>query len=322
MTQALMVNFNEFFMPAIIETLAQQIQKFNAASRGTIVLTADGFVGDFLQSSFYNSLASARRRVDRYAAIAAVTPTNLQQTKDSGVKVAGGFGPVLFEPAQMSWLEKPTAEGIEVISSQLADLILQDQLNTAIAALVAAISNNANVTNDVSGTAGITFRAMNAAHAKFGDNSPRLVAQVMRGQTYHNLVDKNLQNQANLFQAAGVLVVDILGKATVITDAPALYTAGTPNKDRVLSLAQGAAIIYDGGNLLTNIETTNGNTRIERTFQADYDFGVKLQGYAWDETNGGKSPIDAEIATGTNWDKVVSDDKHTAGVITIGNADL
>lgn len=322
MTQALMVNFNEFFMPAIIETLGQQINKFNAASRGTLVLTAEGFVGDFIQSSFYNSLAAARRRVDRYAAIAAVTPTNLQQTKDGGVKVAGGFGPVLFEPAQLSWLQKPTAEGIEVISSQLADLILQDQLNTAIAALVAALSNNAAVTNDVSASAGITQRALNAAHAKFGDNSPRLIAQVMRGSTYHNLVDKNLQNSNTLFQAAGVLVVDILGKPSIITDAPALYTAGTPNKDRVLALVAGAATIYDGGNLLTNIETTNGNTRIESTFQADYDFGVKLQGYAWDETNGGKSPIDAELSTGTNWDKVVGDDKHTAGVIAIGDADL
>ena len=70
---------------------------------------------------------------------------------------------------------------------------------------------------------------------------------------------------------------------------------------------------------LNNIEA-NGKERIETTMQVDYTFGLGLKGYTWDEANGGKSPSDAEIATGSNWDKAATDIKHTAGVVAIGDA--
>lgn len=312
--------FNEFIMPATIETLGQMVEKFNGASNGAIRLTTEGFTGDFLQESFFAAIHSAQRRVDRYAAQASASATDLTQLKHSTVKVAGGFGPIRYEPSQMTWLEKPTTEGIEVASRNFAEALMKDQLNTAIAALVAAISNQAAATNDVSATAGINYVTMNGAHAKFGDRSGELVAQIMNGAVYHKLIGANLTNAPQLFQAQGVRVVDILGKAVIVTDAPGLYLAGTPNKDFVLSLATDAAIVSDGSDVISNIETKNGQTRIETTMQVDYTFGLGLKGYTWDEANGGKSPTDAELATGSNWDKVATDIKHTAGVITIGDA--
>jgi hypothetical protein len=312
--------FNKYMMPAIIETLGQQIQKFNAASGGAIMLSTGGWEGDFLQESFYAAIHSARRRVDRYAANGTATPTDLTQLKHSSVKVAGGFGPIRFEPGQMTWLNKPTAEGIEVASRNFAEALLQDQLNTAVAALVASISNQAAATNDVSATLGLTYSALNDAHAKFGDSSSLIVANVMTGQVYHKLIGQNLANAQQLFQYGAVTVVDILGKTVVVTDAPALYATGTPNLQKVLGLVSGAATVTDAGDVITNIDTVNGKERIETTMQVDYTFGLGLKGYTWDEANGGKSPTDAELATGTNWDKVATDIKHTAGVIAIGDA--
>ncbi|MCR8490929.1 major capsid protein [Ochrobactrum sp. WV_118_8] len=314
--------FNKYFMPAIIETLAQMVQKFNAASNGAIRLTTEGFEGDFLQESFFASIHSAQRRVDRYAAQAAAAATDLTQQKHSSVKIAGGFGPIRYEPSQMTWLQKPTAEGIEVASRNFAEAMMADQLNTAIAGLVAAIGNQPDATNDVSAATdpALSYVAMNDAHAKFGDHSGNLIAQVMNGTAYHKLIGANLVNTAQLFQAQNVRVVDILGKPVIVTDAPALYEAGTPNKLKVLSLAESAAIVHDGSDVITNIETSNGQTRIETTMQMDYSFGLCLKGYTWDEANGGKSPSDAEIATGTNWDKVATSIKHTAGVLTVAAA--
>jgi len=314
--------FNEYIMPATIETLAQMVNKFNQASNGAIRLTTKGFDGDFLQESFFAAIHSAQRRVDRYASQASATATDLTQLKLSGVKVAGGFGPIRYEPSQITWLNKPTAQGIEVASRNFAEALLADQLNTVIACLTAAISNQATATNDVSGSAGVSYGAMNNAHAKFGDHSGNLVASVMRGADYHKLIGANLTNTPQLFQAQNVLVVDILGKPVVVTDAPALYSTGTPNKGRVLSLVEGAGTVYDTADVISNIQTNNGQTRIETTMQVDYTFGVSLKGYTWDETNGGKSPTDAELATGSNWDKVATSIKHTAGVVTIFNADL
>lgn len=315
-----MTVFNDYVMPATIETLGQMIDKFNGASNGTIRLTTEGFTGDFLQESFFAAIHSAQRRVDRYATQGSASTTDLTQLKMSGVKVAGGFGPIRFEPSQLTWLNKPTTEGIEVASRNFAEALLADQLNTVILALRSAIANQTTATNDVSATAGVTYAAMNNAHALFGDRSGLIAADIMRGSVYHKLIGQNLTNGATLFQAGNVRVVDLLGKAVVVTDAPALYVAGTPNKDYVLSLVDGAAVVYDGGDVISNIQTTNGQTRIETTMQVDYSFGVALKGYTWDESNGGKSPTDAEIGTGSNWDKITTDIKSTAGVVTIGDS--
>jgi hypothetical protein len=313
--------FNEYVMPATIETLAQMIDKFNAASNGAIRLTTTGFDGDFYQESFFAAIHSAQRRVDRYASQASATATDLSQLQLNGVKVAGGFGPIRFEPSQLTWLQKPTSEGIEVASRNFAEALLADQLNTAIAALCAAIANQGSSTTvDVSGTGAVTYTTMNSANALFGDMSSVIVANVMNGDSYHKLIGQNLTNTPQLFVAANVQVVDILGRPVIVTDAPALFVSGTPNKNRVLGLADSAAIVYDGGDVISNIETNNGQTRIETTMQVDYTFGVALKGYSWDVTNGGKSPTDAELATGSNWDKVATSIKHTAGVLSIGSA--
>lgn len=318
--------FNEYLKSTTVETLAQDVEKFNAASAGAIQLTTQGIDGDFLQESFWAGLHGAQRRVDRYASNGNQSATALAQKQYDAVKVAGGFGPILWEPSQLSWIQKSPEEALEVISRNLSEAIIADQLNSVIAALVAAISNQAAATNDVSASAGITYSAINAAHAKFGDASARLVAQVMNGTTFHDLIGQNLNNDQQLFRAGDVTIVDILGKAVIVTDSPALYSAAVatpaaPAKQRVLSLANGAGMVMDGSDLVTNIETANGKERIETTFQADYTFGLAMKGYTWDVTNGGKSPTDAELATGSNWDLVANSIKASAGVITIGDAD-
>ncbi|MHC8321139.1 major capsid protein [Pseudomonas sp. GB2N2] len=312
--------FNDYVMPATLETLDQMLAAFNAASNGAIVLSPDGFTGDFLQESFFQNLGAAQRRVNRYAAQAAVTPVDLTELQNTTVKVAGGFGPVRYEPSQMTWLQRPTAQGIEVASRAFAEILLKDQLNTAIAALVAAITAQAAAVNDVSATAGISQAGLNSSHAKFGDASQNLVAQVMTGSSWHKLVGQNLANAQNLFLAGNVRVVDILGKTSVVTDAPALLQTGTPNKEIILGLASGAALVHDGRDIISNVQTTNGQTRIETTIQVDYTFGLGLKGFTWDTANGGKSPTSAALATGTNWDKTATSIKDTAGVALIGDA--
>lgn len=322
MALANMKVFNREVQTATIETLAQMVEKFNAASRGAIVLTAEGFEGDYRYENFWAGIHSARRRVDRYATNSTASATNLAQLQSVGVKVAGGFGPIAWEPGQLTWVQKSPGEAVEVISRNLAEAILQDQLNTAIAALVGAIE--AGTTNTVydTNTGPISYSDLNNAHALFGDHSSLIVADVMDGKAYHNLIGLNLANAQQLFQSTGVLVVDILGKAVVVTDAPALRETPTTatNDAKALGLVAGAATVYDGSDLITNVETSNGNIRIATTFQADYTFGLALKGYAWDTASGGKSPTDAELATGSNWDKVATSYKHTAGVMVTSNS--
>ena len=311
--------FNAWLQRATIETLAQRVEKFNAASGGAIQLTTQGFAGDFLQEAMWQSIHSAQRRVDRYNTNGTASSTSLAQIQHNTVKVAGGFGPILWEPAQLSYIQKSPTEAVEVISRNLADAMLKDMLNSAIAAAVAAIEVNADSYYDT-GTGPMTYRDLNLAHAKFGDHSDMIVCDVMDGTAYHYLIDNNLANSAQLFSSSGVTVVDILGKRIVITDAPALRESGTGADQKALGLVAGGVVVHDAGDLVTNVETTNGKHRIETTFQADYTFGLGLKGYAWDTGNGGKTPTDVEIATGSNWDRIATSVKHTAGVLCLASA--
>ena len=318
MSQADMIIFNQEFAPAISDTLAQMINAFNESSGGAIVLEMSGNMGDYINQSFYDLLAT--RRVDRYAANTSEANTDLSQSEHVSVKVAGGMGPIAYLPSQMTWLRKPTDEGIEVFSRQFAELLLQDQLNTCILSAVSGIGNNALAVNDVSGGAVITQSAINGGHAKFGDASQRLITDVMTGSVYHKLISQGLTNTEQLFQSGNVTVVGILGKRVVVTDAPALLnTTPTPDQDIVLSLVSGGLTVKDPADPIVNIQTNNGNKMIETTMQADYDFTLDLKGYSWDKSNGGASPVDADLATGSNWDLDTADVKNTAGTLTIGD---
>lgn len=313
--------YNDDIVGTTIELLGQKTDQFNAASGGAIVLSTASWRGDFSRESFFNQIASAKRRVDRYATITTQAATALTQGEHVGVKVAGGFGPVLFEPAQMTWLNEDPASAIRAISEGFSDALLADQLNTAVGAAVAAVSGQTALVNDVSATAGLSLNVLNNSHAKFGDQSQLLVTDIMTGAAYHTLVDKALTNANQLFVAGNVMVVDVLGKRYVISDIPALYEAGSPNKTKVLSVVANGIIVDNASDIISNIDTSNGNTRIQTTWQADYSFGLKLKGYSWDVTNGGKSPLDEELFTASNWDKAVAENKHTLGTLAIADAD-
>jgi hypothetical protein len=212
------------------------------------------------------------------------------------------------------------ARALELISTNMAEAIMKDMLNAGIAAAIAAIENvGATAVYDTGTAVDITYNHINRAHALFGDMSQLLVCDVMDGQTYHDLIESNLTNTPQLFQAGNVTVVQILNKRVVVTDAPALRESPTTtgNDIKVLSLATGGIVVHDAGDLITNIERSNGSQRIKTTMQADYTFGLGLKGYAWDTGNGGKSPTDADLTTGSNWDKIATSIKHTAGVVCL-----
>jgi len=316
-----MQTYNHEIAGNTIELLGQKINKFNGASGGAVPLMSAGWEGDYTKESFYNAIAAAQRRVDRYGTNSSASSTALSQSERVGVKVAGGFGPITFEPSQMKWLQKDPGEAIMVIAEGFADALLADQLNTAIAAAVAAVENVTELVNDVSGSGPITQIALNNSHRKFRDSSAMLKTDFMTGDVYHRLIGEGLANSSKLFEAGNVTVVSILNKIAVVSDIPALSEAGSPNLDKVLSVVNQGIVVDNSSDIITNMETKNGSQRIETTWQADYSFGIKLKGYSWDTANGGKSPTDAELATGSNWDKVVTDNKHTLGTLCIGSAD-
>lgn len=316
-----MVVYNEQLRSAIVTKIEQKSDLFNAASGGAIVLRNAGNMGDFTQTSYWNGVQSALRDVDAYATNSAVANTEMSQDLYSTVKRMKAFGPVAFQENDLTWIASNRTEALRVMSESMSDAIMADQINTAIGVLVASIGNVALATNDVSASAGVSQVTLNNTHALYGDASQKLVTQVMTGSVSHKILGQALENGATLFTAENVRVIDILGKTSIITDSPDLYLAGTPNKEFVLCLAAGAVTIEPNGDMTSNIETKNGTEQLETTFQAQYTENVGVMGYSWDEANGGKSPVTADLKTGSNWD-IKFPLKETAGALLIGDAAL
>ena len=305
-----------------IELLGQKLEAFNAASGGAVVLNTDAWRGNYTKEAFFQSIAGAQRRVDRNTTNTSQASTTLSQGEFVGVKVAGGFGPIIFEPGQLTYLQESPEAAIMAISEGFSDALLADQLNTSVGCAVAAVENVAALVNDVSASAGLSQQALNKGHYKFGDMSGMIIADIMHASGSESLTDKALANGERLFESSNVMVISILGKIIVVSDIPALYVAGTPNRTKVLSLTAGGVIVSNSSDIIANMDTTNGKGRIETTWQADYTFGLQLKGYSWDTVNGGKSPLDAELFTGSNWDIAVTSNKHTLGTLTVADADL
>lgn len=308
-----MVVFDDFLYRSFTETITQQVELFNAASANALVLTAASNVGDFSQEAYYKAIAGLVRRRNAYGS-GSVSAVNLEQLEMNKVKVAGGTPPIQWEPQQFSWIQQNQEEAGTVIGVQLAQGVLQDYVNTAVAALVGAIDNNGLVHDGTSGT--LSLAGLVSGSALFGDRSMDLRAWIIHSKPMHDLYGAAITNATDLFEFGTVNIrQDGFGRRFIVTDSPALVTAGSPDTYHTVGLVEGAAMVEDNGDLFSNIETTNGTENIQRTWQAEYTYNLGLKGFTWDIANGGKSPNDTALGTGTNWDKIASSNKDTAGVI-------
>lgn len=306
--------FNDFLYRSYTETIQQQVRLFNAASRNTLTLTTAANVGDYSREAFYGAISGLVRRRDSYGSDP-VNAVNLAQLQKNSIKVAGGTPPIAWEPQQFSWIQRNQEEAGVVIGVQLAEGMFGDYLNTAIRCLVAAIDNNSLTYNGTGGNLALTSLVSGAA--QFGDRAQRLRAWIVHSKPMHDLYSAAVTNSNTLFEFGTVNVVqDGFGRVLIMTDSDALIdTNNSPDTYFTVGLVEGGAMVEDNGDLFTNIETTNGNENIERTMQAEYTFNVGLKGYSWNFGAGGASPTDTELGTGTNWPKVATDNKDTAGVL-------
>ena len=310
--------FNDQVYLAASEKFAQEIQLFNQASAGTMILRPGSMRGDFKDEAMWQLVSGIVRRRS-ITGTGSVTAKNLAQIADTMVKVAAGTTPVEINPSQFTWINKSPEEAGLVIGEQMAEQMLADMLNTTIGALVAAMVQTTAIYTDLSGATPdtITLRNLNKIARKFGDRNSAIEARVMHSTLYHDLTDTTQANSEALFTFGGTSIfADHTGRPFIVTDSPNLVlTVPDPDEYYVLGRTQGAAIVEQNDDFMANIQTTNGKDNIERTYQAEWTFNMGIKGYAWDKTNGGRSPSTAALTTSTNWDKYITSDKDGPGVI-------
>jgi hypothetical protein len=308
--------FNEYAYTSMTEVVAQQVQLFNEASRGTITMRDSAHVGDYNEETMFKKITGLVRRRNPYGT-SARTVKQLQDLTDTHVKIAGGTEQIDLSGAYFKWLQRNPADAGAAMGLQLAGDSLQDMLNTAVMAGRVAIGQTAAVVTDVSAATvpTMTPASLVKAASTFGDRSAALVAWVMHSKPLHDFYGSAVANTAILFKYDTINVIaDPFGRIFVVSDSPSLVVAG---KYHTLGLTPGALYIDRNNDFTDNIDSLNGGENIKQTYQAEWSYNLGVKGYAWDKTNGGHAPSDAAIATSTNWDKYVTSDKDGPGVVLI-----
>jgi hypothetical protein len=308
--------FNEYLNTSRTEVVAQAVDKFNAASNGTLTLSAGANQGDYNVEAFYTAIGDLVRRRNQYGA-GSVTAADIAQLNESSVKIGAGTPPINHPPSWWTWMQKSPEEAGVILGRQLGVAQTQDLLNTAISGAAAAIQGvGATVVYDGS-AATASLSNLSKATALFGDRSQALSGWIMHSKVFHDLEQAGLVNTARLFTFENVTIMqDASGRPFVVTDSPSLLLA-TPDPDQYLTmgLVRGAVSVEMNGDFTDNVQVINGDENLLRTYQAEWSYNLAIKGFEWDQAAGGKSPNNAAIGTATNWDKTATDIKDTAGVI-------
>lgn len=308
--------FSEYSYSAMTEVLRQQVDLFNAATRGGFVLKSANHQGDYTDMAFWAKISGLVRRRNAYGS-GAVSEKVLEHLTDTMVKVAAGIAPVRIDPGMMKWIARSPEEAGAVVGQQMAKDSLADMLNTAIGAFAAAVAAEAEVFHDDNNTDTPTLAILNSARAKFGDAADQLACWVMHSKSLFDIYGTSLANQESLFEFGNIRVThDGFGNPFVVTDSANLINT-TPNPDvyHILGLVPGGLTIDQNSDFTDNVETSNGDENIIRTYQAEWSYNMGIKGFAWDKANGGPSPTTAALLTATNWDRYATSHKDLAGLV-------
>lgn len=312
--------YSEYAYSSMTEVLRQQIDLFNAASGGALQLGSAAHQGDFSDVAFFAKVSGLIRRRNAYGS-GTVAEKKMAQLVDTMVKIAAGTAPVRLDPGQFKWIQMNPEVAGAALGQQLAVDTLADMLNTGLGAFYAAhlpvTSNLLDITGRTTPADKLSFLALSEGTSLLGDQSGgSIVAWVTHSKPMFDLYANQLSNAEQLFTYGQVNVIrDPFGKLLIMTDSPSLVVAGSPSVYHNLGLKQSAIIVHQNNDYTANEESKNGDENIIRTFQAEWSYELGVQGFSWDKANGGKSPTDAALFTGTNWDRYATSAKDLGGVI-------
>lgn len=315
--------FQDEIYTSATELVAQQVDKFNAASNGMITLiTGAQNQGDFTKSAMYKKISGLVRRRDPYDRSSTVTAKDIEHLLKVSAKVASGTPPVNVDPDTLAWIQRAPDEFAQVIAAQLAEDQMQDMLNTAIIAFITATRGFDNASTLIhNGTTGanggtLSLSMLNSGAAKFGDRMQALRGWIMHSYSASQLYGAAIANSNQLFQFGTMQIrEDGFGRPLIITDSDNLVNAGSPEGYYVCGLVQGGVAVEQNNDFIQNIETSNGKENISRTWQAEWSYNVGVKGYKWNVSVA--APTNAELATEANWTAIATSKKDTAGVLVI-----
>lgn len=310
------VIFQDYAYKNMVEEVRDNVDLFNAASDGTIVLTGGTILGDYRESTFWPLKTGLVRRRNVYGT-GTVGQTTMSMDKEAAVKIAAGTEELVITPAYANWIQRDPLRAGVVYGQMLAQQQVQDMLQTSVLSLTAAMENNASdLVKDVTGEATKTMnpRALVATAGLFGDKYGDIRCWIMHSAPFFDLLDNNLGNADMLFTYGTVKVMsDPLGNRFIISDLSNL-------KDNTVYSTlglTGSAVTVEGPNDYDTISNgVTGNENLRRVMQSEWTYNLTVKGYSWIGDSGHvTSPDDTALGSSANWSNKRTSIKDLPGVI-------
>ena len=317
----------------------EQVDLFNAASGGAIVLESDparqmALGGDFTDTARWKPVDSLISHRDNDNPGTAVDIKKLEMTGGKFVRQTLGCGPVSVTDiqARKAGQEFDMNSAMVNLGKQFADAKILTIRNNLIAAAVAGVSNiSAHVLSMARGkTAGAkvtaSFANINTLLAKMGDAREEIAAFLMPSAVFADLVGDSIANY-QFDRVAGVTiyqdVVQAFGRVVIVADVPSLISAQTSSyytEYGLLGLGRGslrATVVYDQG-----IELQRSILHESSVTYVREDFDVEYEAYGLKWTSATDNPTDAELATAGNWAADYDDHRSLKIVHGVFNASI
>ena len=301
------VIYHEEFYAGLVERITQMVDAFGAASRNSIRVVVERSRGDYRKAAFFKDISTLITRRD-VTSTDAVTDLAMTAGEHISVKVHRKIGPVAQTLDAWRRIGSDQREMSFRLGEVIAEKKAQDYLNTSIKALVGALgvsafsyfTSTASVMNTGKLVSGL---------AKFGDAQNDIVCWVMHSKSWFDLVAEQLTNAAGYGdnpEIGGFVVRSgtpiTLGRPVIVTDSAALITTGIPDTYHVLGLATDSCVLEESEQPELVTDMITGLENLVYRVQGEYTFNMGLRGLKWDTANGGASPTDTALGTGSNWD--------------------
>lgn len=317
--------YPELVHSGMVETLVQNTDTFNAASRGTIRLVNNRRQGDFAQESFFKNVSGLvnRRETAGSPENPNVSSNGVPMDELISVKLNRRIGPV--DQTFDSFRKLGADADLEVLSmllgEQIAKAVQIDQLNAGLESIAASLQAQAALFSNFgdSPSQTITTDVLVQALAKMGDASNRIAMWVMHSKVFFDLVRDqiaaNIDGVSNFNIASATPVT--LNRPVLVTDDLALQNVEeSPERTKfiTLGLVEDAVVLEDSEEEMLYTDIITGKDNIVARLQGEFAYNVSLKGQKWDVANGGINPTNALLATGSNWDSVMDSFKDLGGI--------
>jgi len=308
--------FTEFGYKAFVNTLQQNIDLWNGATNGALMLKTMAFSGDVYEKAAFENIASLVGDRDP-ASTAENTEHALSELLQIDVKMAWGMPNLSYTNTAFDWTNRDPEEAGTLFGNDIAEGAMQYMLNNAIGALVAAINDDpATGTVVYDGTASTASpEALNQASGLFKDRRGAIKAWIMHSKSQTDIFGYALANSNELFDWAGVRVLtDGHGRPLIETDSDALVfdNAGTDNYIQ-LGLVSGAVMVHEQGDMRPYKDVDLKGVNAKTLLKAEGGFGIGVKGYTWNKSV--VRPTSAQVRDTSNWSPIVGIGlKDTAGV--------